>query len=145
MDIGILKANWAAWLALPPVILVLYFVIRALFYRSARGQLVQALKVQRQSQKSLLSAQEKVARATSRLEELSARPDTVKPRVLEETRGTLQDCRALEKIMDDKFQVTTNQVRRVIFEEFPPSEHEKLRGKYLPQDVEDGRPFSFEQ
>ena len=138
-----LKANWAAWLAVPPAILVAFFVARALHYRSARGQLFRALKAQQRSKKSWLNAQKEVVKTTSRLEKLSAQADKVKPRVLEETRGALEDCRALEKILDDKHQVTTNHLRRVIFEEFPPSQHEKLREKYLPQDVEDGRPFSF--
>ncbi|MDH3440615.1 MAG: hypothetical protein OEM63_07685 [Gammaproteobacteria bacterium] len=143
MDIGTLKSDWAAWLALLPGLIVVFFVTRALFQRSARGQLSQALKAQRQSRQSLLDAQEKVAKTTARLEKLLSRSDKVKPRILEETRGALDDCRALEKILDDKCQVTTNHLRRVIFEEFPPSQHEELRGKYLPQDVEDGRPFSF--
>lgn len=138
-----LKANWAAWLAVPPVILVAIFLTRALYHRSARGQLSRALKAQQRSGKSLLLAQKEVVKTTSRLEKLSAQSDKVKPRVLEETRGALEDCRALEKILDDKYQVTTNHLRRVIFEEFPPAQHERLREKYLPQDVEDGRPFSF--
>ena len=62
---------------------------------------------------------------------------------MSEAKEALQDALALEKIADDKAQVTANQVRRVIFEEFPPTRHEKLRRKYLPEDVRDNRPFSF--
>ena len=69
--------------------------------------------------------------------------DKVKPRVLQEARNALDDARALQRIMNDRAQVTRNLVRRAIFEEFPPSRHEKLRARYLPEDVESGRPFSF--
>ena len=57
--------------------------------------------------------------------------------------GLRLSTRSLAKIADDKAQVQANHVRRVIFEEFPPSRHEKLRARYLPQDVADKRPFSF--
>lgn len=143
MDIEALRQDWAAWLAIVPAFLVIVVVSRSLYRRSARGQLARALKQNRMAQKELLAARERATRALSKIEKLSGRSATVKPRVLEEAKGALEDCRALEKILDDKCQVTTNHLRRVIFEEFPPARHDLLREKYLPQDVADGRPFTF--
>jgi len=143
MGIEALRQDWAAWLAVVPALLVVVVVLRALYRRSARGQLARALKSHGKAQKNLLEARKAAEQAELKLEKLSGRSDKVKPRVLEEARGSLEDCRALEKIHADKCQVTMNQLRRVIFEEFPPARHDKLREKYLPQDVADGRPFTF--
>ena len=93
--------------------------------------------------KALSSARKSLTSAVDRLEKLERRKEKVRPRVLQEAREAVEDARALEKIMDDRSQVTMNHLRRVIFEEFPPASHERMRAKYLPQDVEDGRPFSF--
>jgi len=143
MDIGFLRSDWAAWAALLLSILVTALVMRAIFKRSARGQLNHALRNVRESNKALHVATKDAQKANARLEKLSGKSDKVKPRILQEARDTLEDCRALVKILDDKNQVTTNHLRRVIYEEYPPSRHEKLRRQYLPQDIEDDRPFSF--
>lgn len=143
MDIDALKSDWAVWLALVPATLVALIVLNSLVRRSSGGQLRTALKDHGAAQKKLRRAKNKVEQATVKLEQMSQGSDKVRPRVLEDTRGMLEDSLALEKILDDKCQVTMNHLRRVIFEEFPPSCHEKLRQKYLPQDIEDGRPFSF--
>ena len=67
----------------------------------------------------------------------------MKPRIIEEAKGRLADKELLAKRADDRAQVTANQLRKVIYEEFPPTRHETLRARYLPGDVADGRPFSF--
>jgi hypothetical protein len=62
---------------------------------------------------------------------------------LQEAKDAVDDANALQKILNDKVMVTENHVRRVIHDEFPPTEHDRLRRKYLPQDIKDERPFSF--
>ena len=72
-----------------------------------------------------------------------AKADRVKPVDLEAARGALADAEALLRISSDKVLVEVNLLRKVIFEQFPPRRHEALRAQYLPDDVADGRPFSF--
>ena len=50
---------------------------------------------------------------------------------------------ALQKIANDKAQIATNHVRRVVFDEFSRSRHDKSRARYLRGDVRDNRLFSF--
>ena len=143
MDSGNLQQHWALMVAVVPAVIATVAVLFVLYRRSSRGQLAAALKTHRKAQMALDRAVKDVERLGARLEKLERRSASVKPRVLQEARDALSDARALHKILDDKVQVTTNQVRKVIFEEFPPTRHETLRARYLPQDVEDGRPFTF--
>ena len=91
-----------------------------------------------------MAAVRAVNKEERRYEKLVSRANTVKPRVVEEAKGVLADARALAKIAEDRQLVTANQVRKIIFEEFPPKMHDRLRQRYLPQDAEDDRPFSFD-
>ena len=50
---------------------------------------------------------------------------------------------ALAKIADDQQLIAMNHVRRIIHDEFPPKQHDKMRARYLPDDIKDKRPFSF--
>ena len=138
-----LAEHWALWVAVIPGALVLLYVTRLLRRRSSGGQLSRAVHDHELAKKELHRAHKNVDSATSRLEKLSGRAGRVKPRVLQESKDALEDALALVKIADDKAQVTANHVRRVIYEEFPPSKHEKLRKKHLPEDIRDNRPFSF--
>lgn len=138
-----LAEHWALWIAIIPGALVLVYVFSLLRRRSAGGLLSRAVHDHEISSKELQRARKTVDSATARLEKLSARAGRVKPRILQESKDALEDALALVKIADDKAQVTANHLRRVIYEEFPPSKHEKLRKKYLPEDIRDNRPFSF--
>ena len=138
-----LTENWALWAAAVPGLIVIVSVGRYLLRRTAGGRLRQVLKKQRQATKTVAKAHKLRAKAEARVRKLDARAQKVKPRILQEAREALEDALALQKIADDNALVQANHVRRVIFEEFPPARHEKLRAKYLPQDVEDGRPFTF--
>ena len=97
--------------------------------RKARKELRKALRAQQKAEK--------------RVQKLVQRAERVKPRVLQEAREAFEDAKALQKILHDKVMVTENHVRRVIYDEFPPTQHDRLRRKHLPQDIEDNRPFSF--
>jgi outer membrane murein-binding lipoprotein Lpp len=143
MNPELLTANWALWVAALPATIAVLSVAWLLYRKSARGQLGKALKDHREALRGLEKAGGSVQTLGEKVERLESKADKVKPRVLQEARNALDDARALQRIMNDRAQVTRNLVRRAIFEEFPPSRHEKLRARYLPEDVESGRPFSF--
>lgn len=143
MNFEFLGQHWALLIAIVPASVVIAALATVMRRQSAGGQLSLANRAHADAKTELRRARRAVNAATSRLEKLSAKAGRVKPRAMSEAKEALQDALALEKIADDKAQVTANQVRRVIFEEFPPSKHEKLRGRYLPEDVRDNRPFSF--
>jgi hypothetical protein len=82
-------------------------------------------------------------RLSSRLDHLEARSDAVKPRALREAAEAVQDAEALLKIAGDQVLIAENHVRKIIVEEFPPNRHERMRGRFLPGEREDGKPFSF--
>ncbi|MGI9262390.1 MAG: hypothetical protein ACR2QR_10170, partial [Woeseiaceae bacterium] len=135
--------NWALLLAAVPALIVVIAVIRQLAARSAPGQLRSMLADHRGALKTLADARAQCSKADRRVEKLVARVDQTKPRVLEEARACARDAQALEKIAADKALVTANHVRRVIHEEFPPSQHEELRLRYVPGDEQKGQRFSF--
>jgi len=143
METDAILENWALWAAIVPATIVLFAVGIILYRRSASGQLARACRNYRAAEKALSATRKSLSAAKRRLAKLEKRNDRVKPRVLQEAREAVQDYEALEKIADDRSQVMMNHLRRVIFEEYPPATHDKMRRKYLPQDVEDGRPFSF--
>lgn len=143
MNADAFSENWALWFAVVPGLIALVLILHYLAGRTARGRLRQVVKAHRRASRELAKTRRLCHQAEARLKKLSARAEKVKPRVLQEAREALQDARSLAKIADDKEQVQANHVRRVIFEEFPPTRHDKLRAKYLPQDIADKRPFSF--
>jgi len=138
-----LTKNWALWGALLPATIVIAALVFAFYRKSSRGKLRRRLGEHRKALQALKRVERSIATAESKLERLTAREAGIKPRLLQEAREALDDARALGKIADDKVQVTANHLRRTIFEEFPPAAHERLRKRYLPEDVRDNRPFTF--
>lgn len=138
-----LIGNWALWMAAVLVIFAAAAVALLLFKSSSRGQLRQVVAQHRKALAALKKATCVVENAKRRLASLEARSVRVRPRALQEARDALQDAGTLQNIADDRVQVTANHVRRVIYEEFPPSSHERLRKRHLKQDVRDNRPFTF--
>ena len=59
----------------------------------------------------------------------------------ERQRKALQRLSA--RLDDFEARAAENHVRKIIVEEFPPKRHDRMRGKYLPGEREDGKPFSF--
>lgn len=143
MNLETLQSNWAAWLALGAVVVGIIAIAPKLIARSSRSKLNRVVADMKKARKELRKTNRKAARAARKLGKLETRADRVKPRVLQEAKNALDDAKALQKILGDKVLVTENHVRRVIHDEFPPSDHERLRSRYLPQDVRDKRPFSF--
>jgi hypothetical protein len=143
MDIAWIKANWA--LAIAAVIgLGLSCALAAhLFHRSARGQLRRVRKTLAAERRKHRNAQARVVKAEQRKSKLQRRADRVKPRALREADEALADARALARIAGDRLAIAENHLRRVIFEEFPPTRHERLRMKYLPDRPAADKPFTF--
>lgn len=143
MNISAATEHWALWAAVVPSAIVLVVLVWTLYRRSSRGQLRKAKHNYHQAMKALDAGANSISRLQKKVDHLAARKDKVKPRVLQDARDALDDAQALHKILDDKMQVCAQQLRRVIFEEFPPAKHDSLRARYLPQDVVDKRPFNF--
>ena len=135
--------NWALYAAAIPALIVLFAVIFALWRRSSRGKLRARLAAHRRDIREFEAAKRSYSNADRRVRRLEQRAGKVKPRVLQEARDAAADASALVRIGHDRIEVSANLLRKVIFEEFPPEKHQRLREKYLPGDVADGRPFSF--
>jgi hypothetical protein len=144
MNFPNVSADWALWAALVPGAVAIVSLLYLLFRRSPRGKLRATVKLHRRSIREYQRAMKAHGAARRQVDKLEGRAMKVRPRVIEEARGALADAEALEKIAADRLLVTANHVRRVIFEEFPPTKHARLRCRYLPQDVADDRPFSFD-
>ena len=143
MNAEVLQTHWALLLASITGCALLLFAVAVLANNSARGQLRRKQKVLKQERGRLRKAEavvEKAERQKSRLMKLA---DRVKPRLLRESAEAVEDARALAKIAADRVLVAENHLRRVIVEEFPPTQHEKLRSRYLPDAPEKKRPFTF--
>jgi hypothetical protein len=137
------QQHWALWLAVAPLVVVASAVVAWAWRRSSRGRLGFALGEHRKALRAAARARRQHDGAKASLERLVKRAGKVKPRIVDEARGRLADQELLARIADDRVQVTANQLRKVIFEEYPPNRHEALRKRYLPGDVADGRPFTF--
>ncbi len=143
MNSDVFSNNWALIVAVVPALLALVVVVNSLLGRTANGQLRKVLSDYRAASKELAAARKLSKKAVARVGKLAARTELTRPRLLQEAREAAGDAQSLEKIAGDRIQVAANHVRRVIHEEFPPVRQMKLREKYLPQDVQDDRPYTF--
>ena len=135
--------NWALFAASVVGIAIVLFLLYRLFMDSARGQLLRTTRSLRECRLEAARAAAAVDRAERKLEKLRARADSVKPRHGAEAREALEDARALCKIADDQVLIAENHVRKVILEEFPPKRHAILRARYLPEQDDGNKPFTF--
>jgi hypothetical protein len=143
VDIDFLTRHWGLVVAVALLCIVGVIVIVALMRRSRSGLLRSRFRGVRAARDELARAERTLASRKHRLERLEARADRVRPREIDEVRGQLDDAASLVRIRSDQLMVAENQLRKLIFKEFPPARHEALRRRYLPEDVEDGRPFTF--
>lgn len=134
MDMNLVEAYWAPGLAGLLLAAVALIAAVRLWRISARGRLAAANRALRQRNRQAAQSGAAVARAEARVGRLEHKRDSVKPRLLEEARGTLGDALALAKIADDQVLIARNRLRHVILEEFPPGRHEALRRRYLGDD-----------
>jgi hypothetical protein len=138
-----LQTHWALIAASATGLVLLIIAARQFIRTSARGQLRRtrrALDFERDRLRKATAVMDKAERQKARL---MRHVDRVKPRVLKESNEALADAKALAKIAGDRVLIAENQLRRVILEEFPPTQHEKLRNRYLPEASRDKRPFTF--
>jgi hypothetical protein len=138
-----LQSNWAVWLALAAVLIAVAAITPRLLERTSKAKLKRVVSDMKEARRDLRKTVRATRRAEKKVQKLQQRAKRVKPRVLQEAKDAVDDANALQKILNDKVMVTENHVRRVIHDEFPPTEHDRLRRKYLPQDIKDERPFSF--
>ncbi len=138
-----LQSNWAIWLASAMLLIAAVGIIPELLRRTSRGKLNRVFADVKAARKELRKSTRAAKKAEKKYERLLARADRVKPRVLQEAKESVEDAKALAKILNDKVIVAETHVRRIIYDEFPPEKHERMRAKYLPQDIIDNRPFSF--
>ena len=82
-------------------------------------------------------------KATTKVESLQARADSVKPRTMGVAVGKLQDAEALKKIADDQVRVARNVVRQIILAEFPPKRQAAMRERLLPDEPGSDKPFTM--
>ena len=143
MNADELQQYWGLLVAAGLLAVVAGFVVAALYRRSARGQLRATLKTLRKARRDHAATKRRLEAAERRLESREARASSVKPRVLTEAKEGVGDAQALVKIAGDRVLVAANHVRRVIYEEFPPTRQEALRQRHLPDDAPDSRPFTF--
>jgi hypothetical protein len=143
MNIEWLQQNWGLVVAGVLVLIVATIVTAALIRRSAGGQLRSTLAILDARTTEQEAAHSLARKTETKLTALQARSGKVKPRVIDELSGLLSDKQALAKIADDQLLIAKNHVRRVIHDEFPPNQHDKMRARYLPDDIKNKRPFSF--
>jgi hypothetical protein len=138
-----LQTHWALMVASAAGVVLLIIAARHFIRTSARGQLRRrrrALDIERYRLRKAIAVMDKAEHQKARL---MRHVDRVRPRVLQESSEALADAKALAKIAGDRVLVAENQLRRVILEEFPPTQHERLRRRYLPDASSNKKPFTF--
>jgi hypothetical protein len=138
-----LQTHWALVLAFATGVVLLILAARYFIGTSPRGQLRRTRKALERERGRLRKALAVVNKTERRNARLVQHVDRVKPRVLQESGEALADAKALAKIAADRVLVAENHLRRVILEEFPPTQHERLRARYLPEAGRDKKPFTF--
>jgi peptidoglycan hydrolase CwlO-like protein len=143
MNIESLQSDWAIWLALASLVIAIVLTIPILLKQTARSKLNKVLSDLNETQKELRKTARVSNKTEKKLQKMLTNIELVKPRELQEAKDSVDDSKALTKILSDKMMVAQNHVRRVIHDEFPPAKHDRMRAKYLPQDVKEDRPFQF--
>ena len=138
-----LQHYWAPLIAGIVGAAVLLFAGCRAWLDSARGRLY---RTRRRLGAAVVEAErqrKRLLQQSERLERLHERAQSVKPVRLQEAAEAVEDAKALLKIANDQVLIAENHVRKIIVEEFPPKDHERMRRKYLPGEGSDGKPFTF--
>lgn len=143
MTLDFLQQHWALFIAGSLATAVLLFAAWRAWLDSRRGRLAVARKRLRARIREARKIRRAGGRATVRLDRLVSKSDSVRPSRLEEATDAVRDAQALLKIANDQVLIAENHVRKIIVEEFPPKDHERMRSRYLPGEQEDGKPFTF--
>lgn len=134
MDAEHLRQNWALWAAAVLAAIAVVAVAAAMLRNSSGGRLRRDLRVLRTARRQRAAAIRARNAAAERVERLSARAASTKPRVLERAKGSLEDAEALEKIAQERVMRAVTTVRETIFAEFPPDKQPALRARHLGAD-----------
>lgn len=143
MTLDFLQQHWALLVAAIIATAVVLFAGWRAWLDSARGRLHKAGRRLRAKEVAAGRQRKRLAQISMRLERLQRKAESVKPVRLREAIEAVQDAQALVTIAADQVLIAENHVRKIIVEEFPPRDHERMRGKYLPGEHEDGKPFTF--
>ena len=143
MTVDVLQQHWALFVAGIVGTAVLLFAGLRAWLDSARGRLHAARRHLRERQVAAQRQRRRLAKLSARLETLQKRAASVKPIRLQEATEAVQDGAALLKIANDQRLIAENRVRKIIVEEFPPKDHERMRSRFLKDEREDGKPFTF--
>ena len=138
-----LQTHWALLLASVTGLVLLLLAAAHFVRNSARGQLRRMQRALQQERGRLEKAKAVVDKAERQKARLMQNSGSVKPRLLRESAEACEDAKALARIAADRVLVAENHLRRVILEEFPPPQHERLRSRYLPDAPDEKRPFTF--
>jgi hypothetical protein len=138
-----LRTHWALLLASITGLVLLLAAAVHFVQNSGRGQLRRMQRALQQERCRLEKAKAAVEKAERQKARLMQNAESVKPRLLRESAEACEDAKALARIAVDRVLVAENHVRRVILEEFPPAQHERLRSRYLPDTPQKKRPFTF--
>ena len=144
MTLELVIRNWALVGASVLGTAVLLFVLFRVYQDSGRGRLGARVRELRSCEQEAVRAHRAAEKAAGRLARLRARAASVKPRLVQEAEGALEDARALHKIAEDKVLIARNHVRKLIVEEYPPTRHDALRRRLLPSDEPEVKPFTME-
>ena len=143
MTLSSLEQHWALLVASIVGLAVLLFVAWRAWLDSPRGRLRVARRSLRDKRLAARRQEKTVRTLSARLDSLETKAGSVPPRRLREAAEAVEDAEALLKIAGDQVLIAENHVRKIIVEEFPPKHHERMRGRYLPGERADGKPFSF--
>jgi len=143
MTLAQLQQHWALIGASFLGMAALLFAGWRIWLDSSRGRLRAARRRLREKRREAAKCLRARERARTRLEGLAGRSESVKPSRLQAAQEAMQDAEALLKIATDQVLIAANHVRKIIVEEFPPKRHDRMRRRYLPDDGEDGKPFTF--
>ena len=143
MTTDLLQQHWALLIAGSLGAAVLLFALWRAWLDSPRGRLQQARHRLRDAGRESRRQRKRLAQLSERLQGLQRKAESVKPIRLQETAEAVQDAEALLKIASDQVLIAENHVRKIIVEEFPPKDHERMRSKYLPGERRHGKPFTF--
>ena len=131
MTIDYLQQNWALLIASVLGLGIVLFVLFRASQDSRRGRLGSALTYLRDRERAAQKAAKTLDKASSRIERLRARSESVPPKLADAARDALTEAQELQKLIDDQLLIARNKVRLLITEEYPPKQHEAMRSKYL--------------
>jgi hypothetical protein len=131
MTIDTLQQNWALLIASVLGLGIVLFVLFRASQDSRRGRLGSALTYLRDRERAAQKAAKTLDKASSRIERLRARSESVPPKLADAARDALTEAQELQKLIDDQLLIARNNVRLLIVEEYPPKRHDAMRSKYL--------------